>query len=77
MLFILGGPSVADVTDFEKAPLGFGQNYSDPKKVTPVSNVKVSNSYVISYFLLEKSCLSGKKLCYISILNYWNIRYLT
>jgi len=53
MLFIIGGPSVADVTDFEKAPLGFGQNYSDPKKVTPLSNIKVSNRYIISYFLLE------------------------
>uniref|UniRef100_A0A2S2NR07 RBR-type E3 ubiquitin transferase n=1 Tax=Schizaphis graminum TaxID=13262 RepID=A0A2S2NR07_SCHGA len=38
---ITGGPSVADVTDFEKAPLGFGQNYTDPKKVTPVSNIKI------------------------------------
>jgi len=54
MLFILGGPSVADVTDFEKAPLGFGQNYTDPKKVTPVCSIKVRNCYVISYILLEK-----------------------
>lgn len=38
----IGGPSVADVTDFEKAPLGFGQNYVDPKKATPVCTVKVS-----------------------------------
>ncbi|XP_029346307.1 E3 ubiquitin-protein ligase RNF19A isoform X2 [Acyrthosiphon pisum] len=38
---ITGGPSVADVTDFEKAPLGFGQNYTDPKKVTPVCNIKI------------------------------------
>lgn len=54
MLFILGGPSVGDVTDFEKAPLGFGQNYTDPKKVAPVCNIKVRKYYVISYILLKK-----------------------
>lgn len=62
MLFILGGPSVADVTDFEKAPLGFGQNYTDPKKVTPVCNIKVSNCYVISYLILEKVKFIWKKI---------------
>lgn len=46
-MYIIGGPSVADVTDFEKAPLGFGQNYTDPKKATPVCTVKVSTKYIV------------------------------
>jgi len=49
---IIGGPSVADVTDFEKAPLGFGQNYTDPKKANPICTVKVSKNYFIAF--LEK-----------------------
>lgn len=55
LIFIAGGgPSVADVTDFEKAPLGFGQNYTDPKKVTPVSTVKVNTFCFIFYIYTIK-----------------------
>ncbi|VVC31454.1 Zinc finger, RING-type,Zinc finger, RING/FYVE/PHD-type,IBR domain [Cinara cedri] len=34
------GPSLADANDFEKAPLGFGQNCTSPKKTTPVCTTK-------------------------------------
>lgn len=51
-VLIIGGPSVADVTDFEKAPLGFGQNYTDTKKVAPVCSVKVSKKKCV-YFIKQ------------------------
>lgn len=48
-----GGPSVADVTDFEKAPLGFGQNYTDPIKTNPACTVKVSENYKNLLYTIE------------------------
>ncbi|XP_050429663.1 E3 ubiquitin-protein ligase RNF19A-like isoform X1 [Adelges cooleyi] len=50
---ITGGPSVADVTDFEKAPLGFSQNYVDPKKAVQNPSVVVKNGTTPVDGLLE------------------------
>lgn len=58
-VLIIGGPSVADVTDFEKAPLGFGQNYTDTKKVAPVCSVKVSKTNYV-YFIKQVTAVNVK-----------------
>lgn len=56
---IIGGPSVADVTDFEKAPLGFGQNYTDTKKAPPVCSVKVSKIKYV-YFIKQVTVVNSQ-----------------